>query len=134
MAVPMAVVLSVLAVGGAAYYYATKKPSVEPILEEKSLAPVRPMVETLPAVEGSAAGNKAPPHTHVGEIPRPPAETTTPGEETTPGKKKNRGSSGEKRAILHPENGFEVGPGKRPNPFDDKPNVKKTKDPRPNPF
>ena len=134
MAVPLAVVLSVLAVGGAAYYYATKKPLVEPIPEEKPLAPVRPMVETLPALEGAAVGNKGTTPPHVGETPRPPAETTTPVEETTPGKKKNRGASGEKRAILHPESGFEAGTGKRPNPFDDKPSVKKTKDPRPNPF
>jgi serine/threonine protein kinase len=134
LAVPLAVVLSVLAAGGAAYYYATKKPSVEAIPEEKSSAPVRPMVETLPAVEGTTAGKKGTAPPHVGETPRPSAESTTPGEETTHGKKKNRGSSGEKRAILHPEGGFDVGPGKRPNPFDAKSSVKKTKDPRPNPF
>jgi hypothetical protein len=50
------------------------------------------------------------------------------------GKKKIRGSSSEKRAILHPESGFEGGSSKRPNPFEDKTAVKKTKDPRPNPF
>lgn len=134
MAVPMVVVLAVLGVGGAAYYYATKKPSPEPVPEEKSLAPVRPRVETLPAVEKTAADNKGTTPPHGGETPRPPAGMTTPVEEAPPGKKKNRGSSGEKRAILHRESGFEVGLGKRPNPFDDKPSVKKTKIPRPNPF
>jgi len=134
LAVPVAIVLSVLAASGAAYYYATKQPSVEPIPEDKSSAPVRPMVETLPAVAGTTAGKKGTTPPHVGQMPRPSAESITPGEETTPGKKKNRGASGEKRAILHHERGFDVGPGKRPNPFDAKSSIKKTKDPRPNPF
>jgi serine/threonine-protein kinase len=134
LAFPMAVVLAVLAVGGAAYYYANQKPPVEPIPEAKPLAPVRPMVETLPAAEGNGAAKKNPTSPHVGETPRPPAENSTPAEETVSGKKKIRGSSSEKRAILHPESGFEGGSSKRPNPFEDKTAVKKTKDPRPNPF
>jgi hypothetical protein len=134
IAVPMAVVLSLLAVGGTAFYYATKKPSLAPIPEEKSPAPARPMVETLPAAEGTGAGNKGKTPPHVGDTPRPQAETNTPAEETAYGKKKIRGSSSEKRAILRSESGFEGGSSKRPNPFEDKSSVKKTKDPRPNPF
>jgi len=134
IAVPMAMVLAVLAVGGAAYYFATKKTLLEPSPETRSMTPARPMVETLPAAEVSRPGNKGSTSPHVGETPRPPAENSTSAEETASGKKKIRGASSEKRAILHSESGFEGGSGKRPNPFEDKSTVKKTKDPRPNPF
>jgi serine/threonine-protein kinase len=147
LAIPIAVVLALVAIGGGVYYVTNKKPPVEPTPEAKPLAPVRPMVETLPTPEGSnhagsnhagsdrAEGNTGTLPPHVGETPQPQErESSNPAEETSLGKKRNRGTSGEKRAILHQDSRAEGSPGKRPNPFDDKPAVKKNKDPRPNPF
>ena len=140
-AVPVAIVLSLAAGGAAIFYWMGRKAPEVPPLEAQSITPVRPMVETLPGVEGTnhAVGNATPPH--VGEAPRPQdkdrekdRDVGSATEETTPGKKRIRGTSSEKRAILHQENGTEGGSGKRPNPFDDRSNLKKNKDPRPNPF
>ncbi len=136
LALPMAVVLALLAVGGAVYYYQNSRNSpVQPALEANPAAPVRPMVETLPTVEGAGhpATNKGKAPQHGGETPRP-QESGSSTDEASLGKKRIRGTSGEKRAILRQENGNEGGPDKRPNPFADKSAVKKNHSPRPNPF
>ena len=138
LAIPTAVVIVVLAAGGAVHYQINKSPPVEPTPEAKAVAPVRPMVETLPTIDRAnhAEGNKGTlPPRQAEEAPRhQERESGSPAEETSPGKRKNRGTSGEKRAILHEENWANGAPGKRPNRFDGKPSVKKNKDPRPNPF
>ncbi|HEX7498991.1 MAG TPA: protein kinase [Polyangia bacterium] len=139
LAIPMALAIVLLAAGGALYYYQTNKnPAVKPTPEAKDVAPARPMVETLPTVERThhPEGNKGTlPPPHMGETPRhQERESGSPAEETSPRKKRNRGTSGEKRAILREENWADDASGKRPNRFDDKRSVKKNKDPRPNPF
>jgi len=137
LAIPLVIVLSLVAGGAAIFFLMGRKPAIEPALEAKSVTPVRPMVETLPVVEGSdhTAANKGTPPTHVGETPRPQErETGSVAEENPSGKKKNRGASGEKRAILRQETEAESGPSKRTIPFEDKSSVKKNKEPRPNPF
>jgi hypothetical protein len=99
------------------------------------------MVETLPVpvpvpvTRGTdqKAATKGTSPSHGGDHPGPEArEQGGSAEENTQGKKKNRGASAEKRAILQQE--AERGTSKRSNPYDDKPSVKKNKDPRPNPF
>ncbi len=138
LATPMLVVLALLAVGGAVYYYQNSRtPPALPAAGDNAAAPVRPMVETLPAAEGPdrATTDSGKHPQRAGEAPRP--QERAPGnstDEASSGKKKNRGASGEKRAILYQENGREGGPGKRPNPFADKSAVKKNHSPRPNPF
>jgi hypothetical protein len=105
------------------------------------------MVETLsvpapvpvprPGIEGTdqKAANKGTTFSHGGDHPGPEArEQGGSAEENTQGKRKNRGASGEKRAILQQEAEAERGTSKRSNPYDDKASVKKNKDPRPNPF
>jgi hypothetical protein len=143
----MVIVLSLIAGGAAIFFLASQKPVVELAPEAKSVAPVRPMVETLsvPAVGGTGqkAANRGTSASHGGDHPGPQAreqarEQVGSAEENTQGKKKNRGASGEKRAILQEEAEVEAEAGprtsKRPNSYDDKPSVKKNKDPRPNPF
>ena len=141
LVIPLVIVLSLVAGGAAIFFLIGKKPTLELAPEAKSVTPIRPMVETLPvpapALQGAdhAAANKATVPSHAGDSPRPPErETSSATEEPQREKKKNRGASGEKRAILHQESEAESGPVKRLNPFDDKPSVKKNKDPRPNPF
>ena len=135
-----AIVLSILAGGVLIFFLYGRKPSEVLIPAAQSVSPVRPMVETLPTVEGAnkdhAAGSKsgtgAP---SAGDTLRSPEHE--PGgslEEATPAKKKNRSSSGEKRAILPKDSEAEGGSGKRPNPYNEKPSVNKNKSPRPNPF
>ena len=142
LAFPMVVALTLLALGGVVYYYQTyyqnsRKALVQPTPEANATTPVRPMVETLPTVAGTdhAATNNGKASQHVGETPRPQErESDNSADEASSGKRKNRGTSGEKRAILRQENGNEGGPSKRSNPFADKPAVKKDHSPRPNPF
>jgi serine/threonine protein kinase len=139
LAIPLVILLSLAAGGAAIFFLMKRRPAVGPGLEANPVTPVRPMVETLPVpVPGKtdrATADKGTPTPHVGETPRPQErETGSAAEENTSGKKKYRGASGEKRAILHQDTAAESGPIKRANPYEDKPAVKKNKDPRPNPF
>jgi hypothetical protein len=133
----VAIVLSLLAGGATIFFLVGRKPPVALPQEAKSVDPVRPVVETLPAIHGTdqGGGQKGTTPPHVGDTPRPQErEMGSAAEEAIPGKKRIRSTSGEKRAILRQENEAEGGLGNRPNPFDDKTSVKKNKDPRPNPF
>jgi len=136
-AILVAIVLSLLVGGATIFFLVGRKPPVALPLEAKSVDPVRPLVETLPAVHGTdqGGGKKGTTPPHVGDTLRPQErEMGSAAEDAIQGKKRIRSTSGEKRAILRQENEAEGGLGKRPNPFDDKTGVKKNKDPRPNPF
>ena len=141
LAIPLVIVLCLAAGGAAIFFLMSPKPGAGPKPEARSVSPVRPMVETLPvpvpapvpanAGTDHAAANKGAPPAHVGDRPQE-REMDSSAEETTRQKKKNRGTSGEKRAILRQE--AESVPDRRTNPPAEKPSDKKTKDPRPNPF
>jgi serine/threonine protein kinase len=137
LAIPLVIVLALAAGGAAIFFLLGKKPALAPTLDAKSITPVRPMVETLPAAPKTerAAIDKGPSPAPVVKTPGPQErELGAPPEENTSGRKRNRGSSGEKRAILHHETEAESGPIKRLSPIDDKPSINKNKEPRPNPF
>jgi len=139
--VPLVIVLALLA-GGATIFFLYGRPSSDVLVPEaKSLTPVRPMVEILPAQGTSddhGTGSKsATSPTLTGDTHQSAEhEMGASGEENASGqgKKKNRSSSREKRAILSRDVEVGIGSGKRSNPYEEKSSVKKIKAPRPNPF
>jgi serine/threonine protein kinase len=136
--------LVLLAGGGLAYWFGLRKPPVQVLDADNKATPARPMVETLPApstatTESAAAAHAPGTPTRTEEQVRPseqPSENsaTSASEEGPSGKKKYRSSSGEKRAILNQEAGSDHPAIKRPNPFDERANLKRNRAPRPNPF
>jgi eukaryotic-like serine/threonine-protein kinase len=150
VAIPFAIVLSILAGGAVIFFLYGRKPSEELPPEAQSVSSVRPKVETLSTVEGTKAegpkteGANAERNTDSKSEPSAPSTAALPRsperemagsiEGPTQGKKKNHASSGGKRAILQKDDDVERGSGKRSTPYEDKYNIKKNKSPRPNPF
>lgn len=138
------VLLLALLAGGLAYWFGPRRNTVQVLDADNKAAPARPMVETLPAPSGATPESPAAASAHgvagrTEEQIRPseqPSEhsATSTSEESPSGKKKNRSSSWEKRAILNQEAGGDNPAIKRPNPFDERANIKRNRAPRPNPF
>jgi len=116
--VVLVVVLAAAVLAGV--FWLTRKPPDAPVVEPVVVPTGRPTVEILPSAAaptpggGNAPGEPRAPSTsspRVGEPPRGQTPETSPTTDKSAARKKNRGTSGEKRAILRKKNDL------RPNPF-----------------
>jgi serine/threonine-protein kinase len=104
----------------AGVFWLTHKPVEAPVVEPAAVPAVRPTVEILPAPTAKTPGGETAPvepkalstsSPHVGGTPQAQAPETNPTADKSAARRKNRGTSGEKRAILRKNKDL------RPNPF-----------------